>query len=75
VHGVPVEELLVAGDADLAPTLPRRVVHRVRPRLVQARPAVQSPAELTSMGYYYYLLAYQCLSFWLGLMQLLHSVE
>ena len=74
VHGVPVEELLVAGDADLAPTLPRRVVHRVRPRLVQARPAVQSPAELTTMGYYY-LIAYQCLSFWLGLMQLLHSVE
>ena len=47
VHRVPVQELLRARQADEPASLTRRVVHRVRTRLVQARTAVQGTAELT----------------------------
>ena len=47
VHRVPVQELLRASQADEPASLTRRVVHRVRTRLVQARTAVQGTAELT----------------------------
>jgi hypothetical protein len=47
VHRVPVQELLRARKADETASLTRRVVHRVRTRLVQARTAVQGTAELT----------------------------
>lgn len=50
VHRVPVQELLVARHTDLAPSFTSRVVHRVRPRLVETRAAVQGPTELTRKG-------------------------